>query len=208
VTIRKADFDDLVGTEIPAAERGRLRRVHDLLVQADQPPELSPELDAVPWPDEALAPRSFRRRGREPRRSRLGLAAAAAAIALIAFVVGEGRSSTPVSFQKVATRSMHGTVLAPAAKATIDVGARGRDGNWPMLVDVTNLPPTPAGGYYLLWLSRDGRPIAPCGSFNTSGPNTETIVRLSAAYSFNGINGWIVTREVPGARRHQVVMTT
>ena len=83
-----------------------------------------------------------------------------------------------------------------------------RDGNWPMLVDVIDLPPAPSGGYYMLWLSRNGKPVAPCGSFNTATANKETVVRLSAAYSFNGINGWIVTREVPGAGHGQVVMTT
>src|SRR5207302_8203379 len=91
MTTRPPDFDDLVGGEVPGEERARLRRVHELLVQADQPPELSPELDAVPWPNEALTPLSSRRRGRERRRSWLGLAAAAAAIALIAFIIGEGR---------------------------------------------------------------------------------------------------------------------
>ena len=207
MTTRPPDFDDLVGREVPREERARLHRVHELLVQADQPPELSPELDAVPWPNEALAPVSSRRRGRERRRSWLGLAAAAAAVALIAFIIGEGRS-TPSTFQPVAKRAMHGTTLAPKAKATIAVGSRGRDGNWPMLVDVIDLPPAPSGGYYMLWLSRNGKPVAPCGSFNTATANKETVVRLSAAYSFNGINGWIVTREVPGAGHGQVVMTT
>ena len=56
MTTRPPDFDDLVGGEVPREERARLHRVHELLVQADQPPELSPELDAVPWPNEALAP--------------------------------------------------------------------------------------------------------------------------------------------------------
>ena len=54
---------------------------------------------------------------------------------------------------------------------------------------------------------RNGKPIAPCGSFNTRA-GVETIVHLSAAYSFHGINGWIVTREVPGAKHRQVVLST
>ncbi len=208
MTPRPPDFDDVVGADAPAKERERLRAVHDLLVQADQPPELSPELDAVPWPEEALAPLSLRRRTRERRHSWVGWAAVAAAIALIAFIIGEGRGTQSSSFQAVAKRAMHGTALAPGAKATIAVGARGRDGNWPMLVDVVNLPPAGDGGYYDLWLSRDGKPIALCGSFNTGARNTETIVRLSAAYSFSGINGWIVTREATGAKHRLVVMTT
>ena len=179
----------------------------DLLVRASPPPELSPGLDAVPWPDEALAPLGLRRRGRERRRSWLGLAAGAAAIALVAFLIGQGTGSKPAQFEPVASKRMHGTVLEPRASATIEVGKRGPDGNWPMLVDLVNLPPAPDGGYYMLWLSRNGKPVAPCGSFNTR-PNAETVVRLSAAYSFKGVNGWIVTRELPGSHPGQLVMTT
>jgi hypothetical protein len=206
MTSRPPEFDDLVGADVPPGERARLQRVHELLVQADPPPELSPELDAVPWPDEALSPRAHRP-GRPRRRSWLGLAAAAAAIALIAFVIGEGRGNQASSFPTAHKLVMHGTKLAPHAQATIAVGSPGRDGNWPMLVDVIDLPPAPSGGYYMLWLSRNGKPIAPCGSFNTANAHSETVVRLGAAYSFNGINGWIVTREAPG-ERHQVVMST
>jgi hypothetical protein len=207
MTTRPPDFDDLVGAEVPGEERARLRRVHELLVQADQPPELSPELDAVPWPDEALAPLSLRRSGRERRRSWLGVAAVAAAIALVAFIIGEGRGGQSASFSAIHKLAMHGTTLAPRASATVEVGARSGAGNWPMLVDVVNLSPAPQGGYYMLWLSRNGKPVAPCGSFNTSGLN-ETVVRLSAAYSFSGINGWIVTREAPGGNHRQIVLST
>jgi len=207
LSYRTPDFDDIVGADVSDEERERMRTAHELLARASPPPELSPELDAVPWPDEALAPLGLRRRGRERRRSWLALAAAAAAIALIAFVVGQSTGGNSTRFEPLATKRMHGTALAPGASATIEVGKRGADGNWPMLVDLINLPPAPEGGYYLLWLSRNGKPVAPCGSFNTQG-GVETIVHLSAAYSFKGINGWIVTREVPGVRRHQPVMTT
>jgi Anti-sigma-K factor rskA len=206
MTTRPPDFDQLVGAEVPREERTRLRRAHELLVRADQPPELSPELDAVPWPNEALTPLSSRR-GRERRRSWLGLAAAAAAIALIAFIIGEGRGGQSSSFSPIHTLAMKGTPLAPRASATVEVGARSDAGNWPMLVDVVNLPPAPQGGYYMLWLSHNGKAVAPCGSFNTSGRN-ETVLHLSAAYSLRGINGWIVTREVPGGNHRQVVLST
>ena len=207
-TPRPPDFDDLVGDDVPAEERERLRTAHELLMRASPPPELSPDLDAVPWPDEALAPLGLRRRGRERRRSWLALAAAAAGIALIAFLIGQGTGSKPARFAPVAAIHMHGTPLAPRARATIEVGKRGQDGNWPMLVDVVNLPPAPEGGYYLLWLSRNGKPVAPCGSFDTRPDGAQTVVRLSAAYSFKGINGWVVTREVRGVHRRQLVMTS
>ena len=74
------DFDELVGTEVSAAERERLHRVHDLLVEAGPPPELSPELEQIPWPEEALAPLGLSRRRRTDRgRSWLLIASAAAA---------------------------------------------------------------------------------------------------------------------------------
>lgn len=205
---RTPDFDELVGRNVSPEERERMRTAHDLLVRAGPPPELSPELDAVPWPDEALAPIGLQRR-RAPRgRSWLVIGSAAAAIALVAYVIGHGSGSNSSSFEVLATKHMHGTVLAPGATATIEVGARGSDGNWPMLVDVVNLPPAPDGGYYQLWLSRDRKPVAFCGTFNTRR-GFETQVRLSAAYSFKGmkVNGWIVMREVPGVRR-QLVMSS
>ena len=49
-------FDELVARDVPPKERARLYRAHQLLVQAGPPPELSPELDEVPWPEDALAP--------------------------------------------------------------------------------------------------------------------------------------------------------
>ena len=75
------EFRDLVGDDLPAEERARLERVHDLLVEAGPPPELPPSL--------AEAPDS--RRGDPtwlPRR-RVGAALSlAAAIALVAFLGG------------------------------------------------------------------------------------------------------------------------
>ena len=45
---RPPDFDELVGKEVPEHERERLKRTHELLVQAGPPPELSPALETVP----------------------------------------------------------------------------------------------------------------------------------------------------------------
>ena len=45
---RPPDFDDLVGGDLPADERERLRRVHDLLVEAGPPPELPEGLQPIP----------------------------------------------------------------------------------------------------------------------------------------------------------------
>ena len=43
---RPPDFDDLLGPETQGAERERLRRVHELLVEAGPPPEIAPEIES------------------------------------------------------------------------------------------------------------------------------------------------------------------
>ena len=45
--MRGPEFDDLVG-DVPADERERLLRVHEMLVQAGPPPEIPPELERPP----------------------------------------------------------------------------------------------------------------------------------------------------------------
>ena len=88
---RHPDFDDLVGQDVPAAERDRLRRAHELLLEAGPPPELSPELESVPWPDDALAP-VFGRRSERKRRPMV-LAAAIATVAVATFLLGQTTTS-------------------------------------------------------------------------------------------------------------------
>ena len=72
-------FDELVGEIDDPEERARLRRVHELLLSVDAPPELSPELGAaaVPKPEPLL-----------PRRRRRALALLAAALAAASFGAG------------------------------------------------------------------------------------------------------------------------
>ena len=47
--------------------------------------------------------------------------------------------------------------------------------------------------YYELWLSRNGKPVAPCGSFRVNPKNTT--VRLSVPYHFSHFDGWVVTAQ-------------
>jgi hypothetical protein len=83
MTPRAPDFDDLIGRDVPDEERARLLRAHQLLVEAGPPPELSPELDSVPWPEESQMPLL------KPRQHhRLLLAAAIATAIGIGFVLG------------------------------------------------------------------------------------------------------------------------
>src|SRR5712691_3841184 len=104
---RPPEFDDLVATDVPVAERDRLRGVHELLLQADPPPELSPELETVPWPDEALAPLGLRRREPERKRPWLPLLAAATIGAFIGFFADSTGSNRSSTFSPVHRVAMH-----------------------------------------------------------------------------------------------------
>jgi hypothetical protein len=191
------DFDDVVDRSIPEEERERLRRAHELLVQADPPPELSPELDRVPWPDESLGPLWQRKKRSGPRP--LVLAAGFATALLIGFVLGQsrGEDGTP-SFETQRSVQLRGTPLDRDALGTLELGHRDSQGNWQMLLHVKNLDTLPEGGYYDLYLTRDGKPLALCGSFNVT--RGEVVVRFTAAYNLERFdkNGWVVTRQLPG----------
>lgn len=190
------DFDELVGRDVPDDERERLRRAHELLVQAGPPPELSPELEAVPWPDEALGPLWARKRKPVTRRP-LVLAAALTTAIVVGFLLGQATTTSTTSIDARQTVALRGTELARNARGTLELGKRDRHGNWPMVLHVKNLPKLAEGGYYDLYLTRGGKPLVLCGTFNVDG---ETVVRFSAAYDLKHFdkNGWVVTRQPPG----------
>jgi hypothetical protein len=209
---RIPDFDQLVGGEVSGDERERLRRTHELLAQAGPPPELSPELEKVPWPEEALQPLGLFRTPRQRQgRSWFQVALVAAAVLVVGFLIGQAFGSRSGSFTTTHVVRMHGTKVAPNAFAAVDLGQKGRDGNWPMEVTVTDLPPAQGGGFYDLWLSLHGKPVALCGTFNTHVTG-DTSVRMSAAYDLTEMkfDGWIVTRHTPGvsSRLAPTVLTT
>jgi hypothetical protein len=195
------DFDELVGNEVTAAERARLQDAHDLLVAAGPPPELPPELARPVKPPQADIIPFF------PKRRYAAAAVAVAAIAAAAFGGGYLAGHPGGGFSAAHRVRMHGTPAAPSALASIQIGKRDGEGNWPMLVRVSYLPKLAEDGYYTLWLTRNGKPVAPCGTFRAHGDKTD--VRLTVAYTLKRFDGWVVTRQNPG--HHDpgpVVLTT
>jgi hypothetical protein len=189
---RVPDFDDLVGSDVPEEERKRLRRAHELLVQAGPPPELSPDLDAVPWPDDSQLPL------RKPKQRRSLLLAAAILTALgIGYVLGESTGPSDSSLQAVRVIRLAGTSLDQDARANLELGRKDADGNWPMRLRARGLQQLPEGGYYDLYLTKGGKPVVLCGSFSVNG--REVVVSFSAAYDLSHFdkNGWVITRQLP-----------
>ena len=171
------NFEELVGADLPPAERERLRRVHDLLVAAGPPPEL-PKLLASP-PVRAL------------RRRRAAALLIAATLVLTAFGAGWFARGTNDEFEVRRAVPMRSTANAPNASALIELGYPDDEGNWPMLVTVRGLKPLPEGGYYELLLTRDGKPVAVCGSFRVKSQGATT-VRLGASYNLRNFDGWVI----------------
>lgn len=189
---RAPDFDELVGKEVADEERARLLGAHRLLIEAGPPPELSPDLDSVPWPEESQLPLL------KPKQSRPLLLAAAIATALgIGFLLGQATGPSSSSMQTVRVVKLAGTALDSDARGTLELGKADASGNWPMILHARGLQQLPEGGYYDLYLTKAGKPVVLCGTFNVKGD--EVIVHFSAAYDLKHFDkdGWVITRQRP-----------
>jgi hypothetical protein len=195
------DFRDLIGEDLPPDERERLERVHQMLIAAGPPPELPPELEEAP------DGRSGAIRAVEPTglpRRRVGAALAlAAAIALIAFlggyITGHSRSS--------AFESVRSVKLANAeTSAVVKFGPRDKNGNTPMLLRVQGLKRLPESDYYMLYMTKGGKPVVVCGSFNVSGPQPTTL-RFPVAYDPANFDGLEIARWDHSEHEHVPVVS-
>ena len=189
---RTPDFDELVGAGLEPAERERLRRVHELLLEAGPPAELSPELEAGPTLAMTLG-----RPARRVRR-RVMLLAAAIVVLALAFLGGYLAGNRGGGLAGARTLSLTGTRLDPAALASLRIEPSDAAGNWPMQLNVTGLPKLPPNGYYEVFLVRNGEIYAPCGTFVVAGAGHGTSVRLNAPYELEHGDTWIVTKQLPG----------
>lgn len=184
MTERPPDFDDLVGDELDASERKRLERVHELLIAAGPPPDLSTDLDAPP---RAASVHPL------PRR-RLRLVAIAAAFGVFVFATGFLASNRVDEYGTFDVVTMSGTDAAEGASARIEIFDRDAAGNWPMEIDVTGLPPSEDGRRYELWLTQEGQPAELCGTFLADLDGT-TVVPMNAPWRFDEFDGWVVVEQ-------------
>jgi hypothetical protein len=184
------DFDAIAGgDDLAPDERERLRAVHDLLVSAGPPPEVSPALLAPQTPPSNV--RFFRRRYRST------LIAAAAALAVVLFAAGYlvGHAG---GHDAAFTVPMRG---ANAETASLVVYDKDAAGNWPMRLDVTAAT-LREGAVYELWLTKAGKLEVECGAF-LARPG-KISVPLNAPYRLRDYDGWII---VPHGSRHAVLWT-
>lgn len=198
------EFEDIVDVEdLESEEEDRLRRVHELLVAAGPPPELPAGLELPADPHSAQPPEVpviFRRRRMV---GALVLLAAALAVFGGGYLAGHSHAK-PEAFVSERDVPMHG---GSGRSAIIHIAKEDSVGNWPMLVDVSGLPKQQARtAYYELWLTKDGKPAVPCGSFRVHGQTTS--VRLSVPYSLRGYDGWVVTAQPNDRKIGPVVLTT
>jgi hypothetical protein len=188
------DFDELVGDVTPA-ERVRLERVHNLLIEAGPPAEVPPEVEAGP----TLA-MTMGRRGPSKRhvQRRLGLLAAAVIVLLVAFLAGyiTGNDSS------VAGRllKLQGTGAAPAAQGSLRIDESDPAGNWPMQLAALGLPKLKEREYYEVFLVRKNKTWLACGGFRAKNAKVGVSVRLTAPYELKPNDTWVVTRQKAGDR--------
>ena len=200
-----ADFDELVDlTGVNPEDRARMRRVHELLVAAGPPADLPSALTQAPSHVDSAKVIAF------PRRRRTAAAILiAAAVAVACFSGG----------YLLANQAHHGSSLHAIrvvglsgeqnSLASLRVGAADANGNWPVQLTVTGLPPLKAtDSHYLLMLTQDGKPTWVCGMFKV-GPHGATTVTFSVPYRITGQTKWVVTEMTKGAQfPGHVVMTT
>jgi hypothetical protein len=201
---RTPDFDELVGTDLGREERERLEHVHDLLVIAGPPAELAPELERGPTLAMTLGGPRNRHVGR-----RIALLAAAIMVLLFVFLGGyvTGNSGGD-GLSGGHTLKLVGTAQAPTAQASLHVAAKDAAGNWPMTLSATGLAKLPPHGYYAVFLTRDGKIWAPCGSFRVQSATTAVSVKLNAPYDLHRGDGWVVTKQLPGHHEAGPVVLT
>jgi hypothetical protein len=157
-----------------------------MLVAAGPPPELPQELAEAPQPQGRLVELAR-------KRLRTGLLLAATlVIATFAFgyFLGAREDSGP-SVSAPAQQVVLGK--APDRFAVVGIGERDSNGNWPMVVNVEGLDHLAKGDYYILFMTRNGKPVVQCGTFNVADDGLTT-VSFPVAYDPARYDGLMLSR--------------
>ena len=203
------DFYDLIDTDdLDSDEEERLRRAHELLLAAGPPPDLPPALRRPPTEAREAEIVQFPLLPRRRAGAALILAAAVAAATFGAgYLLGHSKAK-PSAFAAQRVVPMHAAGTGAAVPVgLVRVARADAGGNYPLQLQVTGLPKQPKGGYYELWLTRQGKPWASCGTFRMQGRTTT--VRFTVPYPLRRYKGWIITGVSPGGTEPgRTVMTT
>jgi hypothetical protein len=178
------DFRELVGDDLSPDEEARLRRAHELLVAAGPPPELPQQLAEPPRPQGRLLVLA-------QNRLRTGLVLAAAIVLAafaVGYLIGAGKDGSGSAFEPVQT-----AVLGKSGSrlAVVRIGHTDGNGNTTMLVTLEKLDHLTGGDYYTLFMTRGGKPLVTCGTFNVDDDKTTT-VRLNVAYDIDRFDGLLL----------------
>lgn len=187
---RPASLHELID-EVSADELGELERVDAMLRSVPgPPPALPPSLRSPAPPRDPV--RLWTRR-------RVAVAVAlAAAVSALFFGLGT-RIAGDDGFDAQAAIPMDATKNAVGASATIKLGSADPAGNRTLRLRVSGLKALPDGGYYVLWLAKDGDYAATCGTFSV-GPG-ETDAEWTVSYRLRDYDAWVVTARLPNQPR-------
>ncbi|TMJ94003.1 MAG: hypothetical protein E6G67_10735 [Actinobacteria bacterium] len=184
------DLRELVGDDVPAEELARLRHADAALRSVPPPPLTIPE--SLTRRVESLTATSLWTR----RRAGAALALAAALSAMF-FGIGHWTGRESPGFEPRLSVPMRATSHAPGASALIKLGRENADsGNYKLELVVRGLRKLPAGGYYVLWLSKGGRYAGTCGTFRVGSGTTS--VDMNVSYRLSDYDTWVVTAQLPG----------
>jgi Anti-sigma-K factor rskA len=176
------DFRDLVGDDLSKEERVKLERVDRMLRSVPAPPS------EVPGSlDRAVNRIGTERRHWTPRRL---AAAVALAVTLAALSFGVGRWTTGGDPHYRASIQMKPAASNPRASALIKLGDRDANGNWKLRLQVDGLPELGRDDYYVLWLAKDGKYAATCGTFKARG---DTTIDMTVSYRLSDYDAWVIS---------------
>lgn len=200
------ELEDLIDLDgLSPEEQARLRRVHGLLLVAGSPEELPTRLLAPPRAaDQKAAVADLGTRRRRPVLALLIAAAVAVACFGAGYVIAD--QAHPSSIRVVQVVSLEGG--QQDMFASLRVGPADANGNSPMQLTVTGLPPISTQGRYVLMLWQDGKPSSLCGMFRV-GKSGSATVSFSVPYRITKTTRFVVTELAQGAHfPGQVVMTS